>query len=294
MEKTASKRTPIKAESIGRLRDPFIIKANGVYYAFGSEWKAFRSESSDLAGKWTELSGVVEYPADFECHHWAPEVHEYNGAYYMFTTYKSKKNGRRGCAIFRSENVEGPYKLHSDGHITSPDIDAIDGTLYVDREGQPWMVYSHEWVCNDDKIGRFDVAKLSDDLTSLISEPIELFRADDADWAVEGITDGCYVYTCADSSLIMIWSNWCKDGYCIGVARSASDNICGPWKQESDLLFKKGDFGPFDGGHGMFFEDYDGKMWLSLHSPNNVSHGRVETPLFIPVKEKNNTIVWDI
>jgi len=35
-------------------------------------------------------------------------------------------------------------------------------------------------------------------------------------------------------------------------------------------------------------------MWLSLHSPNNVSYGRVETPVFIPIREENNMIVWDI
>ena len=286
-------RTPITS-TMGKLRDPFIVKANGVYYAFGSEWKIFRSTSKNLAGEWTPILNAVEYPSDFDCHHWAPEVHEYNGAYYMFTTYKSTKNGRRGCAIFRSDNVEGPYRLHSDGHITSSDIDAIDGTLYIDRDGQPWMVYVHEWVSTDDKIGRMACAKLSSDLKSLISEPIELFRADDASWAKEGVTDGCFVYTCTDSSLLMIWSNFSRSGYCIGVAKSDSGNICGPWEQKEELLFKNGDLGPYDGGHGMFFYDYEGKMWLSLHSPNNVSYGRVETPVFIPVKEENNTIVWDL
>ena len=33
------------------------------------------------------MGNVVEIPADANGDYWAPEVHKYNGAYYMFTTY---------------------------------------------------------------------------------------------------------------------------------------------------------------------------------------------------------------
>jgi hypothetical protein len=38
----------------------------------------------------------------------------------------------------------------------------------------------------------------------------------------------------------------------------------------------------------------DGQMYLSIHSPNSASAGRKETPVFIPVREENGKIIWDI
>ena len=43
----------------------------------------------------------------------------------------------------------------------------------------------------------------------------------------------------------------------------------------------------------MIFTDTDGQMYLSMHSPNNPSAGRKETPVFMPVKEVDGTLVWD-
>ena len=51
--------------------------------------------------------------------------------------------------------------------------------------------------------------------------------------------------------------------------------------------------GKYDGGHGMLFTDTDGQMYLSIHSPNSSSAGRREKPIFIPVCEKNGTLLWD-
>lgn len=279
--------------NINKLRDPFVLRTQNRYYVFGTGWRCFFSLSKDLDGIWHESANPVQIPNDAADNYWAPEVYAYNGAYYMFTTYLSKTTGRRGCAVFRSELPEGSYILHSNGHVTPSDWDAIDGSLYVDKDGQPWMVFVHEWVSTEDNVGRMACAKLSKDLTSFISEPVELFRADDAPWATQGITDGCWVYRCKDDSLIMLWSNLDKNGYCIGMAKSASGSVTGPWQQQEELLYSKESLGDYDGGHGMIFEDYDGKLWLSLHSPNAGSAARQETPLFIPIKEENGTLVWD-
>lgn len=279
--------------SVPGLRDPCVLRTESRYFMFGTGWKCYYSSTQDLGGYWLKLSNVVEVPEDSAGDHWAPEVYEYGDAYYMFTTYKSKTTGHRGCAIFRADRPQGPYTLHSDGHVTPKDWDAIDGSLYVDKDGQPWMVFVHEWTSTDDGVGRMACAKLSDDLTAFISEPVELFRADDAPWAAWDITDGCWVYRCQDDSLIMLWSNWDSAGYCVGMAKSPSGEVTGPWYQQEERLYSKELVGDYDGGHGMIFQDYDGNLWLALHSPNDVAAGRSETPLFIPIREENNTLVWD-
>ena len=281
----------IVTSKIPTLRDPSVIKADGFYYAFGTDWNCYKSETLD--GKWEYLGGAVELPADLAGDKWAPEVYEYNGAYYMFTTYKSSTTGLRGCAIFRSDDVAGKYVLHSDGFVTPLDKDAIDGSLYIDKNGQPWMVYSNEWTSTEDGIGRFSVAQLSPDLKEFVSEPVEIFRADDASWSRNGVTDGCWVYECQDGSLLMLWSSWDDFGYCVGLARSASGDITGPWEQLDDRLFSKEITGEYDGGHGMIFTDYDGNLWMALHSPNARQPKRLEKPIFVPLKEVDNMLVWD-
>ena len=291
---TVTPQEAVIVSQISGLRDPFLLTTEKGYYLFGTGWNGYYSAKKDLSGRWYPLTNVVEVPSDSAGDHWAPEVYEYEGAYYMFTTYKSKETGRRGCAVFRSKKPGGPYKLHSDGHVTPKAWDAIDGSLYIDTDGQPWMVFVHEWVSTDDGIGRMACAKMSKDLRTFISEPVELFRADDVSWAKRGVTDGCWIYRCQDGSLIMLWSNWDENGYCIGMASSPYGKIIGPWKLMDERLYSKESLGNYDGGHGMLFTDDHGKLWLSLHAPNKNTAGCPEKPIFIPIKEENNRLVWDL
>ncbi len=275
------------------LRDPFVLNANDRYYIYGTGWSGFSTASDSLTDEWSSLKNLVQTPADCAGDRWAPEVYEYNGEFYMFASYKSLKTERHGCAVFKSQSPEGPFVPHSNGFVTPPDWDSIDGSLYIDNDGQPWMVFVHEWVSVDDGVGRIACAKMSDDLSTFISEPVELFRADDAVWAKRSVTDGCFVYRCRNGSLIMLWSNWDKNGYCVGMAISESGDIIGPWSQLRKPLISKSDLGDYDGGHAMIFSDNEGSLWLALHSPNESDDGTLERPVFIPIKEENGLLTLD-
>ena len=289
--------------NIKKLRDPFLLLSNGIYYMYGTgvgqnndwdgtDWVCYKNDSGRLDGEWKKIEKSISVAPKYAIkNRWAPEVHEYKGSFYMFTTYFSSKTNHRGCTVLRSASPEGPFEEISDGHLTPADWDAIDGTLYVDKEGQPWMVFVHEWTSTDDKIGRMALARLSDDLSSFISEPVELFRADDPSWTDRMVTDGCFLYDTADGGLLMIWSNFEKDGYCVGIAKSENGKIDGKWIQQDTLLFSKAISGDYDGGHGMIFTDKDGAKYLCLHSPNNPQGDRHETPILVPIKEENGTLV---
>ncbi len=279
--------------SIPQLRDPCILLEDGVYYAYGTGWVCYKNTSGDLEGDWKNIGKVCTTPKDAIDCYWAPEVYKYNGAFYMFTTYKSEKTGHRGCTVMRADKPEGPFVEISDGHVTPSDWDAIDGTLYIDEENTPWMVFVHEWTSTDDGIGRMAAAKMSDDLTHFISEPIELFRADDPSWSRSGVTDGCWMYRCKSGELLMIWSTSDEHGYCVGIARSDNGKVDGNWSHDDKLLYSKSMTGEYDGGHGIIFKDISGELYLSIHSPNNASAGRKETPVFIAIREENGTLVWD-
>lgn len=282
------------------LRDPFLLQENGVYYLYGTgvagdwdntTWDCYVNRSGDLCGPWERQEKLVyQRPVHAEKQFWAPEVHKYNGAYYMVCSYYSSQTGHRGSTILRAASPTGPFTEISDGHITPHNWDCIDATLFVDRHGQPWLVFVHEWTCTDDGIGRMAVAKLSDDLTHMITEPKEIFRADSPAWTNKRVTDGCFLRTLADGKLIMLWSNFDEDGYCIALAHSQNGEVDGTWEQETAPLYKRGTLDGHDGGHGMVFTDVDGKQYICCHSPNKPCETCRERTVLIPVREENGTL----
>lgn len=293
---------------IRQLRDPYVVPVGDTYYVYGTEWKCYYGKN--LAGPWNVKEDLVKVPEDAVKFFWAPEVYIYNGSYYMITTYLSSKTGLRGCSVFKSDDPLGPFVEISDGHVTPHDSHSIDGTLYIDKEGKPWLIFVDEWIGNEDGVGKMDCARFSDDLTHLITEPQELFRADEvrwvhddipgsADWKRDIVTDGCWMYTTEKGSLLMLWSNseWDPDmgkSYAEAIARSTTGLVTGPWVQEEHLLFsRRMNPNKLDGGHGMIFTGFDGRKYLSLHSPNHGNEERKESPIFIPVIEKDDTLVLD-
>ena len=159
------------------LRDPFVLVDDGVYYLYGTGvsnkgdwgntiWDCYVNNSGSLEGEWKKTDSLIyKKPAFAEKQFWAPEVHKYKDAYYLIASYYSSETNHRGCSVLRSTSPMGPFVEISDRHITPHDRDCIDATLYVDKAGQPWLIFVHEWTCTDDGIGRMDAAKLSDDLT---------------------------------------------------------------------------------------------------------------------------------
>lgn len=276
-------------------RDPFIYAENGVYYAYITDWKVYKSTSLD--GPWSQVKNAISKPGDYDGCPYAPEVFKYNGKYYMFTAYRPEKQynqyDNRGCIIMEASSPEGPFRMITGGWITPKEWDCIDGTLYVDPDGQPWMVFSREHTCYDGN-GAFCAAKLSEDFTHFISEPIELFRGKDPKWEWDGVTDGCFMYTTAEGELLMLWSNSDQYGYCVAVSKSSNGRIDGEWIHDNTLpMLFSGNMTGFDGGHGMIFTDFDGQMYLVFHSPNDWK-GDDARMTFIPITERNGMLVWDV
>ena len=287
-----------------KLRDPFVVNEGDCYYLYGTDvsmggwdetsWACYKSQGKSLVGKWEKTKNLVYIrPENAEKQFWAPEVHKYGDCYYMIASYYSSLTNHRGCSILKSHSPEGSFIEITGGHITPKSWDAIDGTFWVDDDGQPWMVFVHEWTCTDDGIGRMAAAKLSPELTHFISEPVELFRADDAPWANVQVTDGCFLHKTSEGRLVMLWSNSYNNEYRVGIAYSKDGRVDGEWIQAEKPLFTKEISGKYDGGHGMLFKADDEKLYLSIHSPNNLSGGLSEEAIFLPISEKNGVLVCD-
>ena len=277
-----------------RVRDPFVLEYDGVRYMYGTGLKqdGYGCVYSTDLKNWSEPVRVYEPQGacDGDGDWWAPECHYYKGSFYLFATYRSAATGKRGVGIFRSPDPLGPFEIITGGHITPKETDSIDGTLYVDDDGQPWMVYVSEWTSAEDGIGSMMAAKLSDDLTSFISEPVLLFRATDGSRKNAFVTDGPFLYKTKSGRLIILWSNFSESGYSVLISSSSNGRIDGKWSQQPGELYKATEKHP-DGGHAMLFTADDGTLIMSVHSPNMEADENPTTAKFIPVEDTGDTII---
>ena len=258
------------------LRDPYILPWQGRYYLYGTRaatcWgpaDGFDAYVSADLERWSSPVEVFHNDGSFwaDRNYWAPEVHRWRDAFYMLASFKAE--GRcRGTAVLKAKDPLGPFVPWSRGPVTPPEWEALDGTLYVSPEGQPYMVFCHEWVqCGD---GEVCAQQLTEDLRAAAGEPFLLFRGSSAPWAREVrhssgragyVTDGPFLWRGEDGRLYCLWAGFSDEGYTEGLAVSQSGALQGPYAQLPPL-FKK------DGGHGMLFNTFGGRTLLTLHRPN--------------------------
>lgn len=292
-------KSALKGKDI-QIRDPFVLPLEeaGKYYLFGSTDKniwgpgmGFDAYVSDDLLNWEGPHPVFRPPADFfsDANFWAPEVYAYAGRYYMFATFRRKDNNRLGTAVLASDRPLGPFEPLSEGPVTPEAWSSLDGSLFVDEAGDPWMVFCHEWQQIGD--GQVCAVRLAPDLSRAEGEPATLFSASEAPWTtpflsprypdtVNYVTDGPYLFRGDEGELYMLWASFIDNTYALGVAKSES-GVLGPWTHQPEALYRD------DGGHGMVFRLFDGRSALAIHAPNRTPE---ERPLFLEIKEENGAI----
>jgi hypothetical protein len=281
-----------------RIRDPFVLpdESTQTYFMYAQisnrigerrEPKGVEVYTSKDLKTWKGPEPVFIAPKDFWARRmvWAPEVHRHRGKYYLFVTFTGRDPlppvaGRppqqeRGTQILVADSPRGPFKpFHNRAH-TPREWMALDGTLWVE-DGIPWMVFCHEWVQTTD--GTIERVRLREDLSDVVGEPVTLFRASDAPWVRRigdpesdrhgFVTDGPFLCRTRIGRLLMIWSSFGEGGYTTALAVSKSGTVAGPWEQIAEPLFQD------NGGHGMIFKTFDGRLMLVLHQPNNSPNER--------------------
>ena len=293
------------------IRDPFILpmEEEGVYYMYATsstteDGVAYGGmvayQSKDLK-TWTGPVRVFDVPRDnfLTGVVWAPEVHPYNGKYYLFATlnsdivWKAPKDEHpsyvhRATQIFWADRPEGPFIPFENKLPHTPMGQmCLDGTLWVEN-GVPYMIYCHEWVEMMD--GTMELVELKPDLSAPAGQPVRLFCASAAEWSTGSaradgertyVTDGCFLYRTKTGKLLMIWSSFKNGNYAIGIAESATGRVLGPWRQQKEPLFEK------NGGHGMIFRTFEGQLRLVLHSPNG---GGLERAHLFEIEDCGDTL----
>ena len=279
------------------LRDPYVLAdpASGHHYLYvqndvklsgtpGIGTMVYRSRN---LRDWPTPQTVFQVTPDLwgQRGAWAPEVHRGKGRWYLFVTLHDPnqplpvppagKYGipvqipqfKRGTVIASSVSPLGPFAVIDPSRSVAPTtFMTLDGTLFKDDKGKPWMVYAHEWIQKLD--GTIEALPLKDDLSGAAGRPIHLFKGSDATWISEDmptpsvhqlapyVTDGPQLHRLPGGALGMLWSTYGKttnstNGTVTGPyvqtwAVSPSGRLKGPWLQGRPLV--RG------GGHGMVFD----------------------------------------
>jgi len=277
-------RTGIPLDSI-RLSDPAILadSATMTYYMTGTSGLLWKSRDLRLwegpyaAAETTASTWMGETPEI-----WAAELHAFGRRYYYFATFTNTKlkirscSGatldRRACHVLVSDNPEGPYRPFGDAEYLPAGKSTLDGTLWVDTDGKPYLVYCHEWVQNGD--GTIECVEMKPDLSGTVGEPRLLFRASSSPWSREEgsdspnrVTDGPWLFRTGTGRLGMLWTSWIGDVYTQGAAYSESGTLAGPWIHEPQPVT------PPNFGHGMLFRTLDGRWLMSVHSHRKCPDG---------------------
>lgn len=302
-------RTGVPTDSIV-MSDPFVFAddATQTYYMTGTGGMMWKSRDLKL---WDGPFRVAETDPDSwmgpHPNIWAAELHKYKGKYYYFATFtnpavkidtvKGNVIERRASHVLVADRAEGPYRPMADPMYLPADQPTLDATLWVDRDGKPYMIFCHEWLQNWN--GTVEKIQLKDDLSGTIEGTRRLlFRAFDSPWSKEKmedgsigpnkVTDGPFVFKTQTGRLGMLWTSWVYDVYTQGVAYSESGTLDGPWIQQSDPIT------PPNFGHGMLFRTFDGRLFLSCHSHSSVNGRTVRRPKFFPIDDSGDElrIVW--
>ncbi len=265
----------LKREEI-RIRDPFILpdRENNCYYMYGttsliddtiyasntfSVYKTYDLENFEEP-KIVVDGSKLGFWADKDF--WAPEVHVYNGKYYLFGSCKA--DGKcRSTQIYVCDTPDGEFVPVSAEARTPIDWECLDGTFY-EEDGVPYMVFSKEWLQVKD--GEIWAMPMEKDLSRPAGEPFKLFSASENPNVSECqkpgsgiyVTDGPFLYR-EDGKLKMIWSSFYQGRYL--VLDAEADSIRSPWKHGGSRF-------DFDGGHAMLFTTLEGERMISLHRPN--------------------------
>lgn len=280
------------------LRDPYIVPdaKTGLYHLYVANNTAISGvtgvgtmvyRSPDLI-RWSTPVVVFQPPAEMWGRNgaWAPEVHRYNGRWYLFVTFHNplkplavphanqygipvqSPQFARGTVIAVADSLLGPFTVLDQSKPVAPaTFMTLDGTLFKDEHGKPWMVYAHEWVQKID--GTMEAVPLKSDLSGAAGHPIHLFKGSDATWLANEmpppsanqistyVTDGPQLYRLPGGALAMLWATYEKNinningtvsgHYVQTYAVSPSGKLKGPWVQRQPLL-------RHDSGHGMLFK----------------------------------------
>lgn len=250
------------------LADPYIFEENGVFYAYGTFSRngitVYRSLDMKTwegpCGKASENLALHKDDSWGNRNFWAPEVYRYNGRYIM--TYSADQR----IAIAFSDSPLGPFIQEKPFKAFTPDQNSIDSHIFIDDDGQAYLYWVRFGLGKGNEIR---VARLSQDLTEIVSSQTECLHSTPGTWEVtepeHRVCEGPFVLKHDGKYYLSFSCNHFKScDYAVGYA--VSDSPMGPWERyKGNPILIRHD-GLCGTGHHAFFRRSDGKLFIVYHA----------------------------
>lgn len=271
----------------GEFADPFVLRHEGVYYAYGtapgapdgSQVPVLRS--TDLVA-WEPLGHALAAGGD--THYWAPEVAERDGRFYMYYSSGSAPEGvDQRLRVALADHPAGPFV--DSGAILVPDQPfSIDAHPYRHGDGSWYLFYCVDFLDLEGghRAGTGIVVDRLLDMTRLEGKP-QLVVRPHHDWHVfrKGRTmygqvwdwhtvEGPAVLE-RDGQVFCFYSGgaWERENY--GVSYVVADHPLGPYRRPAGgheaLLMRSRPGAVIGPGHNSFTTSPDGSQtWIVYHA----------------------------
>lgn len=255
--------------------DPHFIKEGEEFFAFGTGgpigFNVWRSNDLGTFTKEKALKKISWASGDY----WAPEVYKVGGKFVMFFTARWKETGTLRIGVAVSDAPQGPYEDAIGAPLFDPGYAVIDGSLYFDENGTPYMAYARD--CSENTVnGRREShlygIELAPDLLSVVGEGVLLaqpdseweFLSEDPVW-----NEGPFVIRHNDKYYLYYSANYfAQKEYTVGVAVAA--HPLGPYTKQANnpilnFIEKDGEVLVSGPGHNSFFTVGD-ELFTAYHT----------------------------
>jgi beta-xylosidase len=270
--------------------DPFVLRHNGRFYAYGTETAAHGSgfqvmESADLVA-WTHR-GTCFTPPWSKVQLWAPEVFVQGGTLYCTYSALNPATNKRDIGVATATSPLGPF-VHRAIVVPAGEnrLGVIDTTVHREPDGSLWLLWSEE-----DPRG-IVLQRLAPDLLSVTGKPTVLMRPD-RPWE-SGVTEAPTVIRRGGRYHLLYSANGFEtgktnSGYC--VAHAVAPALAGPYTKTGAMLAQLPGtvFGP---GHQSVVALPSGENWLVYHAWDDQKEPRYgSNPIGRTVRI--DRLVWD-
>ena len=250
--------------------DPHIILVEDIYYAYStndypSNIPALKS--MDLV-HWESIGDVLPALPKWAVlewqYAWAPGVIQIEDTFVMYYTARDKEADLQCIGRAISNSPEGTFVDDSQTpFICQTDLGgSIDPFPFRDDDGKLYLLWKNDGNCCGEEVWLW-VQELSPDGLTLIGEPIQLLRRDQA-WERPLIENPAMVEQNDTYFLFYSANMWDTHQYSIGYAvcetvlGPCEKPLSGPW-----LDYENPVMGP---GGQSFFTDEEGNLWMAYHA----------------------------
>ena len=267
----------------GYFADPFVLKQDGVYYAYGTgsviDGRSFEVlKSSDLVA-WESVGGALQSfwgpPEQRDC--WAPEVVFVDGTFYMYYSIGVGDRHHR-IRVATADRPEGPFR--DTGRIlTGDDPFAIDPHPFQDDDGQWYLFYARDFL-EGERVGTALAVDRMTDMVTLEGNWRTVLRAS-AEWQVflrnRSMYNAVYDWYTVEGPSVRkrggkyycFYSGgaWEHDNY--GVSYALAESPLGPYvepRSEGPVVLRSVPDKVVGPGHSSIVEGPDGDDYIVYHA----------------------------